>query len=229
MGLSRAVKAGLVQNVREENKVYYEIKEAGLSRIEEWKDIKHNFWKKISLKKSGWNNYWCLVNAQIPASMEKRKILINLLKKLGFGQLSRDCFIHPFDLSRELESRIEDLNLEQYVNVFLAKICPYQNNTKLLNKLWDIEGLKKKYQEFSVKHSAALNAWDTAEDEKLITFCHSFIHDFTEIMKVDPVLPSEFLGANWEGESVLRLLDHFNRVIVPRAREVVGRIIIRPD
>ncbi len=228
MGLSRAVKAGVLKNVREGDRVFYEIRENGLRSIEEWKELKQNFWKKISYRKSGWNGYWCLVIEDIQSNTDERTIFIEYIRKLGFGKLGRGCYIHPYDLSKDVESKAEELNVAKYVKVFISRLASFHNVYEVVREIWDIEDVKRKYMEFTIQYPPALSPWNSGDD-KLIAFCHNFIHDFTEIMKSDPVLPAEVLGPNWEGDNALRMLDQFNKTVVPRTKDYVERIMGQPD
>ncbi len=228
MGLSRAVKAGILKNIREGDRVFYEIQENGQKNIEEWKELKQSFWKKISLRKNGWNGYWCIVIEDIPGNMEERIRFVEYIKKLGFGRLGRGCYIHPYDLSKDVESAAEELNLTKYTKVFISRLASFYNIHDLVREIWDIEDVKRKYMEFTVQYPLALSPWNSMED-KLVAFCHNFIHEFTEIMKADPVLPTEMLGPNWEGDNALRLLDQFNKTIVPKTKDYVERIMGQPD
>ena len=69
-----------------------------------------------------WDGYWRLVLFDIP---EKQKIgreaLRNKLKQLGFYQLQKSCFIHPFDCKSEIDFISEIYEVSQYVNFIVAK------------------------------------------------------------------------------------------------------------
>lgn len=228
MGLSRAVKAGLVLNIKDNGKVYYEIKENGLKIIEELKAIMSIYWKKIGLRKNTWNNFWCLVNLiNIPKQL-KRDVK-EYLKGLGFGNLTQNCYIHPYDLSKEVEAKILELKADPYVKIFLAKLVSFSNPVQLAKNIWNFEELKKKYVDFINKYNQQLNPTNITNEEKLIVFCHNFIQDLIEIMKVDPVLPTEFLGPNWEGDNVLRIVDQFNKTVVPVAKQYLNKVFSLPD
>lgn len=229
MGLSRAVKSGILNNTKEGNKVYYEIKENGLKTLEEWKKIKLNFWERVSIKRNGWNNYWCIVISDIPGDIIEKKIFLDYLKSLGFEKLNKESFIHPYNLSKSIELKTEELKLNKYVNIFLSRLSTAKDASQLANTVWDIDSIKKEYSNFVSKYQNPLSSWNTFQEEELISLCHNIIYDFTEIMKIDPVLPSQFMGINWEGENVVRMLDSFNKTVVPKTKEFVNKIINMQD
>jgi DNA-binding transcriptional regulator PaaX len=79
--------------------------------------------EKIVIKKPRkWDGYWRLVLFDIP---EKRKVgretLRSKLKQLGFYQLQKSCFIHPFDCKAEIDFISEMFEVSPYVNFVLAK------------------------------------------------------------------------------------------------------------
>lgn len=226
MGLSRAVKAGVLKNVKKNEQVYYEFIESGDKTIKDWKEVKQRFWKKVEKKKGAWNNYWCMVTVDIHNKTEQKDELISTLKDYGFQKISKDTYIHPYDFSRDIELIAKKLNIEDNVKIFMSKLTSFHSPSKLVSELWNVDEIKKKYMDFSFTYPPNHSIWSlSTEEEKLIPYAQSFIHDFTEIMKIDPVLPNEFLGTNWEGDNVLRILDQFNRTVVPRAKEAVDKIL----
>ena len=226
MGLSRAVKAGILNNIKEGDQVYYELIDNGAKNLEEWKKTKQIFWKKISMKKNAWNNYWCIVAIDLTNIKDNKENMLEHLKNLGFVKLNKDTFIHPYDFSKDIESKINEYGLSEKVKVFISKLVSQHNVSHFVNNYWDISSVNKKYLDFTFNYPPTLPIWNgNSEAEKVIPFCHNFINDFTEIMKMDPVLPSEFVGVNWEGENVLRILDQFNKTVVPRAKDIVDKIL----
>ncbi|MGE5329087.1 MAG: PaaX family transcriptional regulator C-terminal domain-containing protein [Deltaproteobacteria bacterium] len=226
MGLSRAVKAEILSNIKENDQVYYELIDNGAKSLEEWKEIKQIFWKKISMKKNLWNNYWCVVVMDLVNIKENKENMLEYLKNLGFVKLNKDTFIHPYDFSKDIQTKIDEYNLVGQVKVFISKLVSEHNVSDFVSSHWDINSVNQKYINFTFNYPPTLPIWNGISDaEKIIPFCHNFIGDFTELMKLDPVLPNEFVGANWEGDNVLRILDQFNRTVVPRAKDIVDKIL----
>jgi DNA-binding transcriptional regulator PaaX len=78
---------------------------------------------KIIIKKPRkWDGYWRLVLFDIPEKHKLgREALRTKLKQLGFYQLQKSCFIHPFDCRSEITFISEIFEVAPYVNFILVK------------------------------------------------------------------------------------------------------------
>ena len=69
-----------------------------------------------------WDGHWRIVLFDIP---EKRRLgreaLRSKLKQLGFYQLQKSCFIHPFECKSEIDFVCELFEVSPYVNFVVAK------------------------------------------------------------------------------------------------------------
>ena len=69
-----------------------------------------------------WDGYWRIVIFDIPEKRRRgREALRNKLKQLGFYQLQKSCFVHPFDCKSEIDFVSELFEVSPYVNFILAK------------------------------------------------------------------------------------------------------------
>jgi DNA-binding transcriptional regulator PaaX len=69
-----------------------------------------------------WDGYWRLVLFDIPEKYKLgREALRSKLKQLGFFQLQKSCFIHPFDCRSEITFISEIFEVSPYVNYILVK------------------------------------------------------------------------------------------------------------
>ncbi len=83
-----------------------------------------------------WDGYWRIVIFDIPEKRrEGRDALREKLKQLGFYQLQKSCFIHPFDCKSEIDYVSELFEVSPYVNFILAKEI---EGTSQLKKLFGI-------------------------------------------------------------------------------------------
>ena len=78
---------------------------------------------KIVIKRPRkWDGYWRLVLFDIPEKYKLgREALRSKLKQLGFFQLQKSCFIHPFDCRSEIIFISEIFEVSPYVNYVLVK------------------------------------------------------------------------------------------------------------
>jgi len=78
---------------------------------------------KVMIKRPRkWDGYWRLVLFDIPEKYKLgREALRSKLKQLGFFQLQKSCFIHPFDCRSEIIFISEIFEVSPYVNYVLVK------------------------------------------------------------------------------------------------------------
>jgi len=84
--------------------------------------LQFNFAKMTIKKPRKWDGYWRIVIFDIPEKRKRgREALRGKLKQLGFYQLQKSCFIHPFDCKSEIDFISEIYEVSQYVNFIVAK------------------------------------------------------------------------------------------------------------
>jgi phenylacetic acid degradation operon negative regulatory protein len=78
---------------------------------------------KIMIKKPRrWDGYWRLILFDIPEKQKLgREALRSKLKQLGFYQLQKSCFVHPFECKSEIDFISEIFEVSPYVNFILAR------------------------------------------------------------------------------------------------------------
>lgn len=69
-----------------------------------------------------WDGYWRIVIFDIPERRKQgREAFRSKLKQLGFYQLQKSCFIHPFDCKSEIAFISELFEVSPFVNLLVAK------------------------------------------------------------------------------------------------------------
>jgi hypothetical protein len=78
---------------------------------------------QMTIKKpKTWDGYWRIVIFDIPERRKQgREAFRGKLKQLGFYQLQRSCFIHPFDCKSEIDFISEVFEVSPFVNFIVAK------------------------------------------------------------------------------------------------------------
>jgi len=107
------------------------ISEKGRKRV-----LQYNADRMAIRKPKRWDGYWRIVLFDIPEKRRRgREALRNKLKHLGFYQLQKSCFVHPFDCKSEIDFVSELFEVSPYVNFVLAKEIEGQS---LLQKIFGL-------------------------------------------------------------------------------------------
>jgi phenylacetic acid degradation operon negative regulatory protein len=93
------------------------LSEKGRKRV-----LRFNVDRMAVRKPRRWDGYWRIVIFDIPEKRRGgREALRDKLKQLGFYQLQKSCFVHPFDCQSEIDFVSELFEVSPYVNFILAK------------------------------------------------------------------------------------------------------------
>ena len=92
---------------------------------------------KITVPAMGkWDKKWRIVIFDIPERRKKaRDALARTLKRMGFYQLQKSVFAHPFECSNEIDFVIEFFNLRPFVRQILAERIDNELQLKKIYKL----------------------------------------------------------------------------------------------
>ncbi len=108
---------GLVSFAERDGQQVLTLSEEGKKRL-----LQYDVDKMVIKKPKKWDGYWRLVLFDIPERNKRgREALRGKLRQLGFFQLQKSCFIHPFDCKSEIDFISEFFEVSPYVNLILAK------------------------------------------------------------------------------------------------------------
>ena len=115
--LSYLYRKRLVSVTEKEGQQILTLSEEGKKRI-----LHFNLDKMVIKRPVKWDGYWRIVLFDIPERKKQaRESLRSMLKQLGFHQLQKSCFVHPFDCKSEIDFISELFEVSPYVNYILAK------------------------------------------------------------------------------------------------------------
>jgi len=102
------------------------LSEEGKKRI-----LKFNI-EKLEIKKPRkWDGFWRVIIFDIPERQRQgRDVLRSFLQRLGFYQLQKSCFVHPFECKDEVDFLTEIYNISHHVNFITAKHIEGQSRLK---------------------------------------------------------------------------------------------------
>jgi len=218
--ISRMSKQGWVVAEKKGNKSYYSLTERGVKRIEEAA-------KRIyKLHPDKWDGKWRILVYTIPE--EKRNLRDELRKELvwsGFGTISNSHWISPNNLEKQVYNLIEKYDIEEYVDFFIAKYDGPHQNTKLVEKCWNLDEINEKYQEFisiySQKFIIDKNKIQRGEmsDAECFVERTKLVHEYRKFLFIDPGLPEELLPDKWMGSHAASLFsDYYRELAKPASR-----------
>jgi len=115
--LSYLKRRHLVSIAEKEGEQILTLSEDGKKRM-----LHFNLGQTLIKRPRKWDGCWRIVIFDIPERKKQgREALRSKLKQLGFHQLQKSCFIHPFDCKSEIEFVSELFEVSPFVNLIVAK------------------------------------------------------------------------------------------------------------
>lgn len=218
--ISRMNKQGWVQSEKVGNKSYYSLTDRGQKRIDE-------AGKRIfKLMPEKWDGKWRIFMYNIPE--EIRNVRDELRKELvwsGFGTLSSSCWISANDLEKQVFDLIEKYEIGDYVDFFISKYEGPHENSRLVEKSWNLEDINMKYQEFISEYSQKyiIDKNKIQKGNKTDAECFvertKLVHEYRKFLFVDPGLPEDLLPEKWLGGHAASLFsDYYKELAEPASR-----------
>jgi phenylacetic acid degradation operon negative regulatory protein len=135
---------------------------------------------------------WTLLWHTIPEGRRvERSRLASRLRFLGFGSLQDATWIAASDREEEVRALIEQLDVGDYVSIFLARMARGSEAAILTSGAWDLDNLAPRYGEF-VGEFAPLTeplVRDTLTDREAFVTRTRLMHSFRDFSLHDPELP----------------------------------------
>lgn len=226
MSLSRAVKAGVLSNSKQDNEVYYTLTPQGKHAINLWNEGVIHFWKRYKLRNSGWNNKWHFINADfLEGRKDIRAEFLDKLEQCGYVQINTSTWISPYLQGEDVWGLIKEYGMDEGVVEIYGEMKIHRDMNRFLEDVYGIGRLKIMYREFIDAHEGKLDEIrNMCEDRNFINnglalpILHELGWNFFETASEDALLPKELLP-EWEGdraayimrESRIMLLEATNR------------------
>lgn len=225
--VSRMCKEGLLKSRRKGLKSYYSLTDYAL-RISN---------KNASLlfndKQNNWNETWSIVIYSIPEKKRPaRDKLRQILKFFGYVPLSDSAWICPMDSFNEIQDFVNHYKIADYVQMYDAKHRGYTNPGLLIEKLWDLDSINKKYEEFIEQfmplleaHRACIQSGSFPEPSKCFVNISNLVHKYRELPFLDPGLPVELMNRDWPRSRAEALFHEYHSLLFQSAGEYVHAVL----
>ncbi|MDH7475896.1 MAG: PaaX family transcriptional regulator C-terminal domain-containing protein [Microgenomates group bacterium] len=159
--------------------------------------------------KDKWDGRWRIISYEIPES--KREIRDRLRRSMqgwGLGPWHRSFWITPHPILNNLRDLVSGREEEKYIQAFEAD-HNFGDKKNLLEKVWAISQLDKKYRElFRFWHEVLSKEGDKIEKLKKI------ITNYISLLRNDPGLPQELLGKNWIGFEGFNIYKEIKNILL---------------
>lgn len=94
------------------------------------------FGKMIIKRPKKWDGKWRIIIFDVPEKKKAaREALRNKLRELGFQQLQKSCFVHPFECRREVDVISAFLNIVPHITYIIADSFEGEKATRALFKI----------------------------------------------------------------------------------------------
>jgi phenylacetic acid degradation operon negative regulatory protein len=150
---------------------------------------------------------WVLLIFSVPESQRARRHQLRRdLGWLGFGSIASGAWIAPRRLRSEVESTLTRAGLLDYTERFEVAYGGVDASRRLVQKCWDVAGLRRMYRHFVARWQPVLERWvvNAEADASSRGAFQNYIHligDWRRLPFLDPGLPTVVLPENWEGDT----------------------------
>ncbi len=219
--LSRMSQKGWLQFTRVGKKSYYSLTTKGDHLLNEGAKI------IFYGRQEQWDGKWYLLISSFPEN--KRDIRDHLRKKLsllGYGILSNAVWICPHDTRAEVQSLVQRLGVEKYVEIFTASHQGFSDPGALVKRCWELDSINKQYEAFITKYRSRLDVHRRrlAAGEKIDAgecFVERFmlVHEYRKFPFVAPQLPMELLPEGWLGGEAAAIFREYHQLLADKAND----------
>lgn len=174
---------------------------------------------------------WVLVSFSVPEhERDRRYTLRSRLSWLGCGNLSSGLWIGPARLLAELTESVQNLGFEKYVTVFVGNHVGFEPTPELVERCWDLDGLREMYAGFLQHWLPVRERWSgrrRPEPRAAFVDYTLLLNQWRKFPYLDPGLPLALLPADWEGQQAsdvfFALRARLEGPAVSHARETAAR------
>lgn len=165
----------------------------------------------------GWDRRWHLVGFAVPEShRDARDTLRDWLRQLGGAPVQGGLFVSAHRWEDDVWAEVERLGVDEHVTMATTDdltIGGVTDPRQLAARLWDLDDVAKRYDEFLVAYQDVPDALEAMRqrqeklsDADFLAGALATFVDFQEVVRHDPLLPPELLPRPWPGREARQLL-----------------------
>jgi phenylacetic acid degradation operon negative regulatory protein len=181
---------------------------------------------------------WTLLWHTIPEDRRmERSRLASRLRFLGFGSLQDATWVAASDREREVRALIDQLDVADYVSIFLARMARGSEKAILSSGAWDLGDLPNRYDDFLAEFSplTKVTAQRALSDREAFVNRGKLMHAFRGFSLIDPELPDSIVPLRDSRAKAVAVFDavyeglapaaerHFEEIALPRSTSAATR------
>lgn len=222
MGLSRMVKAGVLENITIKSDVFYRLTEEGHEYINSWNIGLSYFFERFGKRHDKWDEKWYILNIfQFNKTDIENQFIVEELTGLGMLEVNSGQWICPYNISNDIKNIFMKTNYNYFEIV--GDIYSNLDTEKLIRSIYNIKGLEKKYNEFvEFAKKAEIGLENKKTEEKLeILFELGWL--FYDAITSDPCLPREIMS-KWKGDEAVKNFSELRSRILKEIEDYLNII-----
>lgn len=224
--ISRLKRRGRVVREVRGGAIGYALSDLGRQRLEEADRRLYRAYTPAQLEDG-----WVVVMFSVPESERANRYLIrSRLQWLGFGKQGTGAWIAPRRSAEDAEQMLARLGLTAYVDVFEARYRGFAELTELVARAWDLDELRRLYDEFLAAQVPVRDRWrtDPGNDRAAFVDFTTALSQWRKFPFLDPGLPVELVPDDWEGRTAAAVFFELAELAEKRAQRHVDAVVGRP-
>lgn len=201
--LARVVRDGLLTHAGGRGRsATYLVTDAGRASLDAdlgWTAFAH----RVDAGLEPWDGYWHLTGFEIPeARRGARDAIRNLLVELGAAPIQSGLYVYASDLTDFVLQLAAHLQVSDTVTSLVTDAIQVGNDCQdeeLVNRLWPLASLADRYAGVEQRLATVIEQASLIDGDQLAALMFAATLEVEAVLRDDPLLPVELLGAGWAG------------------------------
>ena len=196
------LKDGLIQDLSKDKEEIYALTDRGFDSL----SLEFPFFRFL---KNKWDAKWRIISYEIPES--KRELRDRLRREMqgwGLGPWHRSFWLTPHPIISVLKDVVTGKVEEQYIQAFESDHA-FGAREVLIEKVWGKSALDKQYRALFKKWHEILS-----KDGDKIDKLQKVVDEYVGMLRVDPGLPVELMGASWIGYEAMNIFKEIRGILL---------------
>lgn len=175
------------------------------------------------------NRGWVLAAFSIPErARDVRYRLRSRLSRVGFAQVGGGLWIAPRQLESDVRYVVEQLDIGQYVDLFIGEHSGFRLTREAVAGWWDLDAIATMYDDFSDEYGRLATHWSRArgnpEPARAFADYTRALTAWRPLPYADPGLPREYLPRKWAGDRATETFFTLHDLLAGPAAEFVAQV-----